>query len=220
MNNTSLQFLANKSAGDSRTCVILFHGYGASMQDLYGISDFMDPNKTCDWFFPDGWLAAEGGMGRAWFPIDAQALQMAMLTGQPRDLRDKVPEGFDEAISLTKAFIEERLDNYDRVIIGGFSQGAMITSHIAPMISDKLDGLLLFSGNLIAESLLVDKLREASPIKFFQSHGQQDPVLGFDYAKDLYDLLIKHGHTGDFLPFHGQHEITGPVLEEAGKLIL
>ncbi|WP_281646995.1 hypothetical protein [Parendozoicomonas sp. Alg238-R29] len=214
MNTAPLQFLENRSQEGSKTCVILFHGYGASMADLYGISDYLDPEKSCDWFFPDGWLTAEGG-GRAWFPIDMAEFQMAMMTGTPRNLKDKNSEEFQKSIELGKQFIERLLPEYDNAIVGGFSQGAMIGSHIAPQLSDRIKGLWLFSGNLIAETALDSLLNTSRPLALLQSHGRQDPVLGFEYGHSLYKKLLDNGYSGEFVAFDGQHEIPPVVLEKA-----
>ena len=71
--------------------------------------------------------------GRAWFNIDMAELEQAMRTGSHRAFEDKNPEEFQKALPLVKTFINNLSKDYDEVIIGGFSQGAMISSHLLGM---------------------------------------------------------------------------------------
>jgi phospholipase/carboxylesterase len=46
----------------------------------------------------------------------------------------------------------------------------------------------------------------------FQSHGRLDPLLNFEIAERLRDLLTEGGLSVTFVPFRGAHEIPPTVL--------
>jgi phospholipase/carboxylesterase len=69
-----------------KPAVMLLHGYGASMDDLFPLFEYLA--KDWNWFFPNAPLEVPIGpmmSGRAWFPIDMEALNAAMMSGQHRD---------------------------------------------------------------------------------------------------------------------------------------
>jgi phospholipase/carboxylesterase len=206
------------SVQNKSKAIILFHGYGANMQDLYGLSHYM--GKDYDWYFPNGIESLEHlGMygGRAWFPIDMVELQKMMMTGQFRKFADKSSSEFNTAQAQAIDFVIEIAKKYDEIVIGGFSQGAMLSSHIFSSCNPK--GLLLFSATLIDKSSLMTKLEKARPINFFQSHGKEDAVLEYAQAMDLFELLKLYKFTGEFASFSGGHEIPMEVIQKADNYL-
>ena len=56
-------------------------------------------------------------------------------------------------------------------------------------------------------------------ISFFQSHGEQDPVLSIEGAVGLKNLLTECGHEVKFFKFSGQHEIPPNILQETVRFL-
>ena len=194
------------------TAVIFLHGYGASMNDLLPLWELWHrPNFS--WFFPNGVLSLPMGFyeGRAWFPIDMEKLQDAIQRGAHREMADSIPENFDETLKQLESYIGELKTRYKKIILGGFSQGAMCSSHLAIRSGIALDGLVLLSGNLVAQSHFPPHARS---IPFYQSHGQQDPVLSVQGAKALEAKLHALGFQGKLHTFQGGHEIPMSVINE------
>jgi phospholipase/carboxylesterase len=219
-NKSELEYL--KIDNQSKTAIILFHGYGASMNDLYGIGQYVKLETTADWFFPNGHLSLEmmGMMSaRAWFPIDAKALEQAMMSGTFRDFQTLTSPEFEVAVEKCKSFIGSLAEKYDKVIVGGFSQGAMVSTHASLDISDKVDALLCLSGTLISKDKLISRLDSAKKFPFFQTHGKQDQVLSYDAGKNLFELLKLGGHQGEFVSFEGGHEIPADALSKMEHFI-
>jgi phospholipase/carboxylesterase len=215
-NKSNLEYL--KVDNQSKNLVILFHGYGASMQDLYGLADVMPTERPCDWIFPNGLLEIPLGMGitgRGWFPVDMAQLELSMQTGSHRDFSDKTTDEFQHALEVTNTFFLEVAKDYDQIIIGGFSQGAMITSFVSLMNSDQIKGYLCLSGTLVGRPQMISLLEKAHKFPFFQSHGTQDPVLAASFAKAQYDLFTYAGFKGEFLEFSGAHEIPMSVIKKS-----
>ena len=211
-----------KVDNQGKTAICIFHGYGASMMDLYDLSGVIFTNFKADWYFPNGFIPLSMGMGmmsRAWFPIDMQALEQAMMAGEHRDFSENYPEEFKVALDKCQGFIDHLKTKYENIVIGGFSQGAMISSHLSLKNTEVTKALLLFSGNLIGKHQLLELTNNPKSFPFFQSHGKQDTVLGFNHAMSLYELLKLGGHEGEFVGFSGGHEIPQIVIEKSSKFL-
>ena len=218
-NIAGLKCLVHEGA-PGQGCIVLLHGYGASMNDLAPLAEYMSVKGNPTWVFPDGPLSVPLGpmmSGRAWFPIDVQELEKAMLEGRSRDYSQRRPAGMDRAQSLLVSFLSEVSSRYPKVVLGGFSQGAMMTVDVAPELELKPLGLLLLSGTLVCEKQWRDKLSELEGLPFFQSHGKSDPVLGFEAAEELEKLLDSKGLNGALHSFSGGHEIPPKILGAAKK---
>jgi phospholipase/carboxylesterase len=207
----------------SKKCVVLLHGYGASMRDLYGLSSMIETKSPVDWIFPDGPIAVPLGPfqeGRAWFPIDMRELEIAMSRGEFRNFKDKCPPEFVKSKGVLLTFMSQLMDQYDKVIIGGFSQGAMLTTHlVAEIQSEKIKGMLLYSATLLAQKELMQALDGRRPLAFLQSHGKQDPLLDYALAMQLYELFKLYRFAGEFISFNGAHEIPMVVIEKTSQFM-
>lgn len=95
-----------------------------------------------------------------------------------------------------------------RVVLGGFSQGAMLAADIALHLPVSPAGLCVFSGTLLDadEWTRLAPARRGMPALL--SHGRQDPLLSFRTAEALRDLFVKAGVAVQFVPFDGPHTIA------------
>lgn len=196
--------------------LVLLHGYGANMRDLAGIAGISPSFKKFNWYFPDGILKVPIGpfmMGKAWFPIDMELLNRAMMSGGFEHLfADHTPEGLDEACETITQFLKEVVGS--PYILGGFSQGSMLANYLTFEKGLNPQALLLLSSTLVARSKWESRLSTSSwgnPI--FQSHGTDDPVLPVHMARELRDIFINYHRQVDYHEFHGGHEIPPVVLQ-------
>lgn len=202
-----------KFEGKSSTAIVFLHGYGANMDDLAGLYDYLDPMHNCHWFFPNAPVKIPfAGMweGRAWFPIDMQELEAAMQEGRHRRFSDKAPLEFLSSLCVMEEEIKELQKKFQKVIVGGFSQGAMMATHLASRLP--VEALVILSGTLLDRPNL-EQNYHTRPVPFFQSHGDQDQLLGLPEAKELYSVLEKKGFQGLWAPFRGGHEIPPQILK-------
>ena len=194
---------------------MLFHGLGADFTDLAPLADFLDPDGEWTWIFPNGPIAVDIGghmNGRAWFPIAIAELEQAMMTGVPRDYSTNEEKPPTDLMNDLKMFIDEVAEQYEGVVLGGFSQGGMIASHLLHAADDKLLGGLFLSTVLLNQALFEKSIADVKPKRFFQSHGGRDPVLHLKFGQSLYQLLKQKGWKGTWVDFPGGHEIPMPVL--------
>lgn len=217
---SGLNVAVQLSKPENPTALIL-HGYGANAYDLWSLRQELTVESQLNWYFPNGILGLNMGpgySGRAWFPINERALEQAALTGKPLDYSQIYPPGLDRARDVILNWIAKENIKPDRLVLGGFSQGGMLALEVALHLPQPPLALLLLSSTLANATqmkTLAEKLAAQGPVHFFQSHGHNDPVLPFEGAERLRDLLEGAGWKCDWQEFSGGHEIPRSVLKSA-----
>lgn len=204
-------------SSDPKTAVVMLHGYGANMQDLFPLWEMWQQNNM-NWYFPNGLLSLPMGYyeGRAWFSIDVAALEKAMREGTERNLAEALPPELDSTLNQLETFLRELATKHERIILGGFSQGAMCTSHLALRSGLPIEGIILLSGSLVAEAKWPNS---AKGLPFYQSHGTKDPILPISGAKRLHEKLLALNFSGKMSVFDGGHEIPMNVINEVKSFL-
>lgn len=202
---------------NAKRSVVLFHGYGANMHDLFPLWEIWDQDDI-NWYFPNGILSLPMGYyeGRAWFSIDMEALDRAMKLGEFRDMAGSIPPEFEMTLDQQERFLKEISKDGLKLIIGGFSQGAMCASHLVMKKDLPISGLILLSGCVLAQSKYPNVARG---IPFYQSHGTRDPILPLTGAKLLEEKLTGMDFKGSLHTFDGGHEIPPKVVNEVREFI-
>jgi phospholipase/carboxylesterase len=168
MSRLSGPSIAPRSGGAAQQLVVLLHGVGADGQDLIGLAPalarvlphavFVAPNA------PD--------------PCD-----MAPFGYQWFSLQDRRPEtllrGVQAAAPLLDAFLDEELARHGlddrRLALVGFSQGTMMSLHVAPRRVRPMAAVLGFSGALLGAEALPAEVVSRPPV--FLIHGDADEVV-------------------------------------------
>jgi phospholipase/carboxylesterase len=203
--------------------VVLFHGFGAPGDDLVGLETLLDRAAGATFVFPEALhdLAELAGPfyggARAWWMIDLARLEHAMRTGAVRDMTKEIPKGLAEARSAVFAMLAELPGHgvpTGDLVLGGFSQGAMLALDVALHGAMPLAGLALLSGTYIAESEWAPKMAGRAGTRVFQSHGRADPLLPYSVAETLRDALTTAGLDVEFRAFEGGHGIPEPTLRQ------
>lgn len=213
--------------GGDGPVVVLLHGYGAPGEDLVGLAGELGGGGSAParFVFPAAPLSLppEYGAGRAWWHIDMMRLQLAMATGQARDLTRDIPEGLESAREKVIAMLCELrrvLAIGDAPIwLGGFSQGAMLACDVALRSNEPLCGLALMSGTMLCEEEWLPLMAARAGLRVLVSHGRLDPLLPFSIAERLRDELARGGAAVTWVPFAGGHGIAPEVLSTLEGLI-
>ena len=199
--------------------VIISHGYGASSEDLLFLTDALDPMRKYNWIFPRApHLLTEDMAGRnacAWFPhTKAHALHQQMLNGEffSRAPEIDIPEIQESAAQLHELLRTLGIEP-SRTILGGFSQGAIMTVEYALRYDDCFAGLLLYSATIIAEKRW-NGMTPKARTPYFQTHGTADEVLPYATAERLHAYLQQKGFQGEFFSFNAGHTITDEALRK------
>ncbi|MBX3199101.1 MAG: phospholipase [Labilithrix sp.] len=222
---------SDKRGAGAPMVLVLAHGFGASGDDLVGLAGALDVPPGTVMVFPEALhglreLTGQAAFGdaRAWWLIDFTRLELALATGQARDLSGDVPEGLAEA----RAAFGEMLDALakevptERLVLGGFSQGSMLAVDVVLRQPERrVSGLVVLSGTLLAErewAPLMGARRAADgrAMPVFQSHGRSDAILPFASAERLRDGLANAGFDVTFDPFAGPHTIPERTMHRLG----
>jgi phospholipase/carboxylesterase len=215
----------DREGGGDGPVVVLLHGFGASGEDLVPLWRFLRVPTGTRFVFPEAPLAlAEyGSEARAWWAIDLEATQRAREAGDDDHRARGEPKGLTEARGALVGLLDEVRTQLgvpdERVVLGGFSQGAMLSCDLVLRERRAFAGLLLLSGTVIAEAVWKDLFAARSTLPVFQSHGRQDPLLSYATAERLCALWREAGATVEFVGFNGGHELPMPVLERVGAFI-
>lgn len=205
--------------------VVLCHGFGAPGEDLAPLASELCQLRPdlghARFVFPAAPLELDGfgfGDSRAWWMIDPS--RFAGLERNPealKALRREIPEGLGKARRQLMAAVEQLLKQTGlepgQLVLGGFSQGAMLATDVALRLEEAPAGLVVLSGTLLCEDDWTRRAEGRKGLPVFQSHGMEDPLLPFAAAEALRDLFIHAGLPVEFLPFRGGHGIPYEVLE-------
>ena len=173
--------------GTARGLVVFLHGYGADGADLLGLADVLAPKLPGAVFLaPDAPEPCRGGgFGCQWFPIPR-------MDGSTQAAADA---GLDASSGDLNAFLDARLVDEglpaDRLVLVGFSQGAMMSLHVAPRRPQVLAGVVAISGRLLRPEALASETLVKPPVLLI--HGDQDPVVPFDSMGMAGDALVAAG---------------------------
>ena len=202
--------------------VILFHGFGADAYDLAGLVDLIPVKGPVNWLFPQGFLSVPigpGWTGRAWWKIDLEKLQADMAKGIDRDMGAEIPEGLPALRKNLISMIQSLNCPWEKIILGGFSQGGMVAVDLALHAPVNPLGLMILSSGLVNKAEWAPLAAQRKGLPFFQSHGVQDPVIAIKNADRMQSLLSNGGAKGSVMRFQGGHEIPEIVLMKASEYI-
>ncbi len=211
------------------SCVVLLHGFGAPGTDLVPLAHELRAPAGTHFVFPAAPNSVDFGMpgphaGRAWWHIDMMALQVALMTRNLEGLAKTHPPGLDEAREGLSKFLDALLPELgvapERLVVGGFSQGAMLTCDLALRETRALAGLVQLSGTMICEAEWLPLMSRRSGLPVFQSHAPDDPVLPYELAERLQEALRTGGMAAEFVRFRGGHGIGGPALAGLSQFLL
>lgn len=186
-------------SGKATSIVVFVHGYGADGADLLGLGDALAPHLPGAVFVaPDAPQPCIGNpFGFQWFPIP-------WLDGSSEEA---AREGMAASVGMLNDFLDARLAEEglgpEAMALVGFSQGAMMSLHVAPRRAAAVAGVVAISGRLLVPELLAAEAVVKPPVLLV--HGDQDPVVPF---QDM-------GLAGDALVAAG-FETYGHVMEGTG----
>lgn len=205
--------------------IILMHGYGANRHDLFPfinglLQSYQSPNNvSIRCILPDAPISLAGqGSGRAWFPLNV----MQLATTPPLQIAEMTLPGLDDARKHVENIVNDLLEqNFKRVIISGFSQGAILSAHTSFNMSDVscIRGLGLFSCAVQARKEWEEAAKKFKGVKVLLSHGKSDPIIPFAMGEMMNTILSNAGIDVEFISFEGGHTIPMNVMEKFCNLI-
>jgi phospholipase/carboxylesterase len=185
------------------------HGRGADAGDLEPLLDSLDPNGRLLGVLPRGPLTLPPG-GRHWYVV--------RRVGFP-DGQTFVPT-FEELAAHLDALLAERGLGWEQVVLGGFSQGAVMSYALALGAGrPRPAAILAFSGFIPSVEGFDLALADRAGLPVSVSHGALDPVIDVGFGRDARDRLSAAGLAVRYREDPLGHAISAGALAQAQAVL-
>jgi len=198
----SAHFLWNEipPAQPMEGCVVFLHGRGTIGKDLMPLADeFSLPSPR--WIFPDAPLPfLEDFDGRMWF-------------ASPPDQHSGIRKSRMLLFDLLNHLIEKGQISARKIVLMGFSQGAVVSLDVGLRFPKLLAGLVAMSGFLSSpEAIPTEKSPASAKMPILLVHGSADAVVNVNGSRQALDTLRKEGYTVDLKEYPMGHQVISEEI--------
>jgi phospholipase/carboxylesterase len=197
----SLRYVLNVPSGrpdtDEMPMVLVMHGRGADAFDLADLAEMIDVPPGCRFVFPNA--------PRPFEPMPGMQFGYSWFDGWP-------PEGTSivDSRELLLQFIDEVTERYPtpagKLVLAGFSQGALMTLDVGFRIKNPAAGLIVMSGALFEGDMADLAARKDQPVLIV--HGAADDVIPVIAARRTRAVLESHQLAPEYHEFPMAHHVT------------
>jgi phospholipase/carboxylesterase len=200
--------------GDRPPTLVLMHGYGSRAEEWLQFEHSIKVPKDGRLVFLQGPLRGpvSGSRGWWWLNIEGHIPEGQQLP----DFSAANPGGIKVASRLVRDYLETV---EGPIVLGGFSQGAMLSGEIAFQTDQELAGLILLGGTTVNEAGWSERFAERRQMPVFIAHGRRDGVLPFEIAERFAQQLKSAGFDVTWVPFDGGHNIPATVIVEMNAFL-
>ena len=170
------------AAGAADGALVLFHGRGADEHDLFPLLDALDPERRLVGATPRGPLSLPPG-GAHWYALGG------IGTPEPATFLSS----FGAAANWVEGFLAEQELGYDRLILGGFSQGGVMAYSLGLGDGRPRPAAIVAFSSFIPSvpGLEIDLSPPLPPVAIGQ--GTLDNVIGVEWGRRARALLEEAG---------------------------
>ncbi|WP_029475729.1 VOC family protein [Deinococcus frigens] len=190
---------AGRPLGEARVAAILLHGRGATAQDILSLEGGLNLSAFT-------YLAPQAA-GNSWYPHSFLA---PVAENQPH---------LDAALATVEDLLTELEAQgipAQKVVLGGFSQGACLALEYASRSAVKLGGVVALSGALIT----LDRDADLDGLPIFMGVAPDDAHIPLDRFEASADLLRSRGAALDARVFPGLgHAVNAEELDAMRALM-
>ena len=199
-----MQHRLRTPAGDPEGALVLFHGRGADEHDLYPLLDMLDPERRLLGATLRAPLALPPG-GAHWYIV--------RRVGFPD--RDTFHATYESATAWLDALLAEHGVPHDRAVLGGFSQGAVMSYALGLGAGrPRPAGILGLSGFIPTVDGFTLDLESATALPVAIGHGVYDPVIPVEFGRDARDRLTAAGADVTYRESPMPHAIDPGFMRE------
>mgnify|MGYP001268491141 FL=1 len=190
----NLSFISSSPEDDSLSLGVIFllHGFGANMRDLVDIAPMIN-QKDFIYIFPNAPFEINSGFNQkaySWFDFD----NLNEIKESEKILENTI----EESLSLFNI-------DKDKIYLGGFSQGGMMTMHADIIHQNLFSGLLILSSTIISQIDLNIDL-SINP-RVFLAHGVNDSIISINQGQETHRKLISKGLNVEYHEYEMGHQI-------------
>ena len=195
-----LEYKIKKSAIENQKnpSIILLHGYGSDENDLFSFAEYL-PKKYTIISLRAPFETPMGGY--CWFSINFN---------NSNEKWSDHKQAYQSILNLESQidfFIQKYNLEPDQIDLLGFSQGAVLSWSLLLDFSIKINRAVCLSG-YIDKSLLKEDIYSYRDIIAYSSHGTNDPVIPFDWAKTSIESLKENNPNVVFNSFQDAHNVS------------
>lgn len=197
-----MDYQVREPAGEPDGALVLFHGRGADEHDLFPLFEFLDPERRLLGVTPRGPLSLPPG-GAHWYALQE--------VGYPD--RDTFLATYAEVGAWLDGFLEERGISHSATVLGGFSQGAVMTYSFGLGAGRPRPAALIALSGFIptVEGFELD-LSEIPPVAI--GHGTYDPIIAVEFGRRARKVLEEAGASVLYREYPLPHAIDPQFLTE------
>jgi phospholipase/carboxylesterase len=197
--------LIREPAGEPEGALILLHGRGVDERDLHPMLEELDPDRKLLGLTPGAPITNIPPGGRHWYVV--------------REVGHPDEETFADSLGQLCRFLDDELRNrgipWERTVIGGFSQGAVVSCAVALGTGrPRAAGLLMMSGFYPMTSGWKMDPGAKRGMPAYVTHGSYDPVIPVAFGGQARDLLEEGGLAVTYRETPMQHGIDFAVIAE------
>jgi phospholipase/carboxylesterase len=193
--------------GDGPPSLVLLHGYGSNAGDWLQFEHKLQVPQGGRLVFPQGPLRGPNG-ARGWWWLNIEG-HVPPGERYP-DFSTATPGGIKVASQLVRKLLTKVPGP---IVLGGFSQGAMLSAEIAFQTDQELAALVLIGGTTVNEAAWVERFPGRRQMPIFIAHGRNDGVLPFATMERFQARIRAAGLDVTWFPYDGGHNIPDSVIE-------
>ncbi len=198
---------------DGPASLVLLHGYGSNANDWLQFEYKLQVPLDGRLVFPQGPLRGPNG-ARGWWWLNIEG---HIPTGERYpDFSVANPAGIKVASRLVRKLLA---DLPAPIVLGGFSQGAMLSAEIAFQTDQDLAALVLLGGTTVNETAWTGQFRVRRQMPVFIAHGRNDGVLSFATMERFQGQLRAAGLDVTWFPYDGGHDIPDTVVAALNRFL-
>ena len=207
MGGDALTYLKRPAAQQPEGALVLFHGRGTSEDDLFPLLDMFDPEGRLVGITPRGPLSLPPG-GAHWYAV--------ARIGFPD--HDTFHATYAVAAAWLDAVVADEGLSLARTVIGGFSQGAVMSYALGLGAGRPAPaGLIPLSGFIpTVEDFELD-LGSRGGLPVAIGHGEYDPIIGVEWGRDARDRLTQAALDVTYREYPLPHAVDPGYLAEISR---
>ena len=199
-----MQSLYRPAGGDPEGALVLLHGRGADERDLFPLLDMLDPERR---------LLGATARGPLSLPPGGAHRYVVRRVGYPD------PETFHSTYPHLAKWLDDMLEEqgiaHERVVLGGFSQGSVMSYALGlGARRPRPAGILALSGFIPEVDGFALDLDKAAGLPVAIGHGTHDPVISVEFGRDARDRLMQAGADVTYRESPMPHTIDPAYLRE------
>ncbi|KAI9032781.1 Phospholipase/carboxylesterase/thioesterase [Phycomyces nitens] len=161
------------------------------------------------WILPNAPLAPitlnRGSVTRAWFDV---------ISTDPKELMNEDCKGIDESFATVNQIIKDEIERgipSNRIVLGGFSQGCSLSLFTGLTTEYELAAIIGCSGRIPRANKILSAMTDSNKTTpILMCHGDDDPVVSFEYGQEYAACLKMWGYNVEFKSYPGLDHSASP----------